>query len=121
MTFSMRVNIPVLLEAAYAAWAARDLDSAMSCFAKDVLFINHLPPGVAPFAGIIRGKAELARAFETIFDNFDFLDYRPVQITAEGGSFHSQVQFQYLHKATGLTYEGRIRHVWRIEGDKIVH
>lgn len=22
--------------------------------------------------------------------------------------------------ATGLTYEGRIRHVWRIEGDKIV-
>ena len=31
------------------------------------------------------------------------------------------MRFHYRHKETGLEYEGRMRHVWRVEGDKIVH
>lgn len=116
----MRVSIPVLLEAAYASWAARNLDATLDCFADDVLFATHMPPDVVPFAGISRGKSELRRQLQMIIDLFEFLEYKPVQITAEGGSFHSQVRFHYRHKATGLTYEGRLRHVWRIEADKIV-
>lgn len=116
----MRASIPVLLEAAYASWAAQDLESTMACFADDVLFAIHLPDNV-PFGGIVHGRTALREVLKSLIDTFDFLEYRPVQITASGGSFHSQVYFHYRHKATGLRYEGKLRHVWRIEGDKIVH
>lgn len=116
----MRASIPILLEAAYASWAAQDLESTLSCFGEDVLFAIHLPADIVPFAGVVRGKVELRRRLQSILDDFYFIEYKPVQITAEGGSFHSQIRFHYQHRATGLTYEGRLRHVWRIEGDKIV-
>jgi ketosteroid isomerase-like protein len=117
----MRASDRLVLEAAYASWAARDLPATMSCFAEDVVFVIHLPPEVAPFMGEVHGRDELARRLQKILDDFDFIEYVPVQITAEGGSFHSRVRFHYRHKATGLEYDGRMRHVWRVEGDQIVH
>jgi ketosteroid isomerase-like protein len=117
----MRVSIPILLEAAYASWAAQDLDATMACFAEDVVFATHLPADVVPFAGVSRGKVELRRQLQIIIDQFEFLTYRPVRISTEGRLFRSQVKMHYRHRATGLTYKGRLRHVWEIEGDKITH
>lgn len=117
----MRASDRLVLEAAYAAWAARDLPATMSCFADDVTFVIHLPAEVAPFTGAVRGRDALAERLRMILHDFDFLEYRPLQITTEGQSFHSRVSFHYRHKDTGLDYDGRMRHEWRIEGDKIVH
>ncbi len=116
----MRASISMVVEAAYAAWAARDLATTLAVFARDVAFIIHLPEDVAPFVGEVRGRDELAPRLQAILDDFDFIEYVPLQITAEGGSFHSRVRFHYRHKSTGLEYEGRMRHVWCVEGDKIV-
>jgi ketosteroid isomerase-like protein len=116
----VRASIPMVVEAAYAAWAARDLPATLSVFAPDVVFAIHLPDDVVPFAGEVRGRDQLAARFQAILDDFDFIEYVPLQITAEGGSFHSRVRFHYRHKATGLEYDGRMRHVWLVEGDKIV-
>jgi uncharacterized protein len=115
----VRASISMVVEAAYAAWAARDLAATLAVFAPDVVFAIHLPDDVVPFAGEVQGRDQLAPRFQTILDEFDFIEYVPLQITAEGGSFHSRVRFHYRHKATGLEYEGRMRHVWRVEGDKI--
>ena len=116
----MRVSIPLVLEAAYASWAVRDVDAFLACFADDMLFANHMSPDVVPFAGIVRGMIEFRRQIQKIQDDFDIIYYRPVQITADGGSVRAQTEFQYRHMATGLTYEGRLRHLWQVEGDKIV-
>jgi ketosteroid isomerase-like protein len=115
----MRASDKILLEAAYAAWAARDLAATMSCFAENVLFAIHLPSDIAPYVGEVRGRDELAKRLQMILDDFDFIYYRPEQITAQGIAFHSQVKFHYRHKATGLEYEGSMRHTWRIAGDRI--
>jgi len=115
----MRVDSSTLLEAAYASWRARDFEAFLACFADDVVFVNHLPRDVVPFAGPSYGKAELRQQLQIILDQFDFLEYRSVQIIAKRRLFHSQVHFHYRHKATGLTYEGRLRHVSRVKGDKI--
>ena len=117
----VRTSIPMVLEAGYAAWAARDLAATLATFAPDVVFAIHLPPDVAPYVGEVQGRDQLAPRLQAIIDDFDFIEYVPLQITAEGGSFHSRVRFHYRHKETGLAYEGRMRHVWRVEGDKIVH
>ena len=116
----MRASIPVLLEATYACWATGDLEAMLRCVSDDITFVNHLPTDVVPFAGPVRGKAALAQQLGVILDQFEIIEYRPVRITAVTGSFHSQVHFHYRHKSTGLTYEGSLRHVWQIEGDKIV-
>ena len=116
----MRASDRLVLEAAYASWAARDLPAMLSCFSDDVTFAIHLPEDIAPFMGEVRGLDELSKRLRMILDDFDFLEYRHLQITTEGESFHSRVKFHFRHKATGLDYEGRMRHVWRIEGDKIV-
>jgi len=116
----MRADNKVLLEGAYAAWAARDLGTTLACFAEDVVFTIHLPLEVVPFAGKVHGRDKLARRLQAILDDFDFLAYRPLQITSQGIAFHSQVRFHYSHKATGLDFDGTMRHVWRIVGDQIV-
>jgi ketosteroid isomerase-like protein len=110
----------LVVEAAYASWAARDLDATLSCFSDDVMFAIHLPPEVAPYFGIQRGRDELATCLKMILDDFDFLQYKPIQITSHGISFHSQIRFHYRHKLTGLEYDGTMRHVWRVKGDRIV-
>lgn len=116
----MRADNKILLEGAYAAWAARDLEATIRCFAPDIVFVIHLPPEIVPFAGEVRGRQELAKCLQAVLDDFDFLTYEPLQITSHGIAFHSQVHFHYRHKSTGLDYEGSMRHVWRIAGDQIV-
>jgi ketosteroid isomerase-like protein len=117
----MHASASLVLEAAYAAWAAADLDATLASFADDVVFIIHLPPEVAPFMGEARGKEQLRPRLQAIIDDFDFIEYVPLQIVTSGEMLHSRVAFLYRHKATGLEYDGTMRHVWRVEGDKIVH
>jgi ketosteroid isomerase-like protein len=116
----MQPSNKLILEAGYASWAARDLEATLSCFSEDVKFAIHLPPEVAPYFGVQQGRDELAVRLRMILDEFDFLEYKPIQITSHGISFHSQVRFNYRHKVTGLEYDGSMRHVWRIKGDRII-
>jgi ketosteroid isomerase-like protein len=116
----MRADSRTLLEGAYAAWAARDLSATLDCFAEDVAFVIHLPSDVTPLAGEVHGRDELRMRLQAILDTCDVLAYTPVQIR-DGSALRSQVHFHYRHKATGLDYEGRLRHVWRIAGDRIVY
>lgn len=115
----MQPSNKMVVEAAYASWSARDLEATLSCFSKDVMFTIHLPPDVAPYFGAQLGRSELAVRLQMLLDDFDFFEYRPIQITSHGISFHSQVRFHYRHKMTGLEYDGTMRHVWRVKGDRI--
>lgn len=116
----MRANDRMVLEATYASWAQRDLAATLARFDPEVVFIIHLPPDVGSFVGEVRGREQLGKSLQTILDDFDFLEYRPLQIIADGESFHSRIRFHYRHKATGLDYDGTMRHVWRVTGDMIV-
>ena len=116
----MRASVSLIVEAAYASWAARDLAATLRCFSEDVVFVIHIPSDVAPFMGEVHGKARLAPRLQAILDGFDFVEYTPLLIKAEGRSFHSRVRFRYRHKAAGLEYDGTMHHVWRMEGDQIV-
>lgn len=116
----MRASGSLVVEAAYAAWAAQDLAATLRCFADDVVFVIHIPSDVAPFMGEAHGKAQLEASLAAIIDTFHFVAYVPLLIRADGDAFHSNVSFHYRHKATGLEYDGTMRHVWRVEADRIV-
>jgi ketosteroid isomerase-like protein len=116
----MRARDRQVLEAMYASWAAKDLKAVLACCSDDIVFAIHVPPEVMPFAGETQGKAALAPRLQMILDDFDFLQFRPDFINDEGDTFHSQVHYHFRHKQTGHDIAGTMRHVWRVEGDKIV-
>ncbi len=116
----MRARDRIVLEAMYASWAAKDLNAVLSCCSDDIVFAIHVPPEIMPFAGETRGKAALVPRLQMILDDFDFLEYRPIFINDEGDTFHSQVRYHFRHKKTQLDIAGTMRHVWRVEDDKIV-
>lgn len=97
----------------------RDLQATLSVFSEDVVHVVHLPQEVALFVGEVRGKEQLAKQLEAILDDFDFIEYVPLQITAEGANLHSQVRFHDRHKATGLDLDSTMRHVWRVEATRL--
>ncbi|MGB3718337.1 MAG: nuclear transport factor 2 family protein [Hyphomicrobiaceae bacterium] len=116
----MRVSLPLVLEAAYACWAAGDVDGFLNCLADDIVFTNHMSPEHVPFAGTVHGKAAFRRLLVKLLEDFEVLEYRPVRIAPSGDLIRGQIAFQYRHKKTGLTYSGRLRHVWRVKDKKIV-
>jgi ketosteroid isomerase-like protein len=115
----VRASVTIVLERTYSAWAARDLEGTLAWFADDVTFIIHLPPEVAPYVGEVKGKANLAPRLGAILDEFDFVEYVPLQIRADGDACSSRIRFHHRHRATGLDYEGTMRHVCRVAGDRI--
>lgn len=115
----MRAQVRSIVEALYASWAVKDLPSVLACCTDDIVFAMHVPIEIMPFAGETRGKANLAPRLQMILDDFDFLVYRPLLISEDDAEFHAQVLYHFRHKATGHEIEGTMRHVGRIEGDKI--
>ena len=116
----MRAQVHTVLEAMYASWAVKDLEAVLACCADDILFILHVPTEVVAFAGETRGKADLAPRLQAILRDFDFLNYRPRLIAEDDDGFHTQIHYHFRHKATGHEIEGTMRHIGRVEGDKIV-
>jgi ketosteroid isomerase-like protein len=115
----VRVQVRSVVEALYASWAVKDLDSVLACCTDDIVFAMHVSTQIMPFAGETRGKADIVPRLQMILDGFDFLSYRPVHICEDGDAFHAQVLYHFRHKATGHEIEGTMRHTGRLEGDKI--
>jgi ketosteroid isomerase-like protein len=115
----LRAQVRTIVEALYASWAAKDLTAVLDCCTDDIVFALHIPTDVAPFAGESCGKGALAPRLKQILDAFEFLDYRPLLITAIDGDFHAQIHYHYRHKATGHEIDGTMRHIGRLAGDKL--
>jgi hypothetical protein len=115
----MRAQVRSIVEALYASWAVKDLDSVLACLTDDIVFAMHVPKDIMPFAGETRGKADIVPRLQMILDGFDFLVYQPLHISEDGNEFHAQVLYHFRHKATGHEIEGTMRHIGHLEGDKI--
>jgi ketosteroid isomerase-like protein len=119
-SIALRAQVRTIVEALYASWAVKDLDSVLACCADDIVFAIHVSTDIMPFAGETRGKADIAPRLQMILDGFHFLAYRPLHICEDDDQFHAQVLYHFRHKVTGHEIEGTMRHVGRIEGDKVV-
>jgi ketosteroid isomerase-like protein len=117
----MRANKRLVLEAAYASWAAGDAKTTLACFAKGIRFAVYASPDAPSFIGEGCGRYLLAPRIELFLADYEVAEYR-VQHTNErhDGSFDCSVSYAYRHKRTGLPIDGNMRHKWRLLGDKIV-
>ena len=109
-----------IVEAAYKAWSARDIERALANFAVNAVLVLHIPKELMPTAGETKGKEAIVAAFQGILDQFDFMEFRPTSIAASGHRVDSTVHFHYRHKLSGEQIESDLRHEWTIEDGKVV-
>jgi ketosteroid isomerase-like protein len=109
----------LIVEAAYAAWAARELSTVAACVHDNAEWLVHVPSGAWPLHGAIRGKSRIMQSLRGIVRDFEVLEYRPLKIVQLDGIWASRARIHYGHRATGLSYEATISNLWHIERDKI--
>src|SRR6478735_7622873 len=109
----------LIVENACTFWEAGDLRSMMNCFSETAAFAVH-PPSWTSFVGQGEGKAVLQRRLERFLSEYEVVDYQTVGMTVRADWIDCRIQYHYRHHKTRMEIDGRMRHLWRVVGGKIV-
>lgn len=117
----MVIDERLVIEAMCAMWAAGDLEAVLRGFSRDVTFGVCGPGGASSFMKQGRGRDLLRRRLGGLTAEFDVVRFRPLQIVRDDGPWlHCRVDYQYLHRATGMDIDGTMRHNCCMVGGRIV-
>ena len=101
--------------AVYTAYAARDIDGALSNCTDSMCFVWNANDALEPYCGECHGKAAFLEKLQTIDTEWEVIKYAPVEIICEGNSAAARVRIEYRNKSTGKTLETELGHFWQIE------
>lgn len=104
----------------YNLWRAQDVESTFAYVAEDVVYALHFDEDLAPFAGVSHGREAMMAAFYAMIAEFDYLQYDPAIVGAEGDVVRVQIQFRFHHRRTGANLEGSMRSVMTVTDGQIV-
>ena len=102
-----------------AAWIAGDVNGALAWFAPEGVYALHISDELLPSGGESVGRDNFASALRSFRENFDYLLFRPLAMTAEEPIVRLQVEFMYRHRLSGEMLNGRLRLVFRVENGLI--
>ncbi len=103
-----------------AAWAQGHIEEAIACIAEDAVYALHISGDVLSHGGEHVGREKIATVLRTVREEFDYILYRPLQLTAGGDTVRYQVEFMYRHRASGEVLNGRFRMVMQVTDAHIV-
>jgi ketosteroid isomerase-like protein len=103
-----------------AAWAAGDIEGALSFIAEDAVYELHISSDLLAFGGVTAGRANIAAALRKIRADFEYILYRPRRYAAAGDTVRFQVEFMYRHRASGEVLSGRFRLVMQVKDGLLV-
>jgi ketosteroid isomerase-like protein len=103
-----------------AAWAAGDVDVAMSWVAEDAVYALYISGELLPHGGDTFGREQIGAALKQVRVDFEYLLYRPMHVHAKNDVVRFQVEFMYRHRASGEILSGRLRFVMRVIAGLIV-
>ena len=109
----------LIVETAYALWEAGDIRSMTNCFSETIAFAVH-PPASTSFLGQGQGKAVLKRRLEEFLSEYEVVDYQTVGMTVRADRIDCRICYHYRHRKTHMEIDGRMRHLWRVPGGKVV-
>jgi hypothetical protein len=116
----MRSDPEGIVDAIYAAWAAKDLTGLMAYCGDDIVFTIHVPQDAGAFAGESWGRAAMLDRLQMIVDEFNFLRFEPGTPIIDGERVKVLVDFHGRHKASGQDIVCRLRHVWHFAEGRLV-
>ena len=112
-------NPEYVLHELYAAYAAGDLDGALSCCTDDVVFATNIPHEVGPLGGEAHGRRALRDFLVEISRDFELVFYRPGRITIDSMIGHAQVRYCFRHRVSRMELDGVMRHEIVFENRKV--
>jgi ketosteroid isomerase-like protein len=96
------------------AWAQGNTEDAIAYLAEDAAYALHISGDVLSHGGEHIGREKIATVLRTIREEFEYILYRPLQLTADGDTVRYQVEFMYRHRASGEVLNGRFRMVMQV-------
>jgi ketosteroid isomerase-like protein len=103
-----------------AAWAQGNTEDAIAHLAEDAVYALHISGDVLAHGGEHIGREKIATVLRTIREEFEYILYRPLQLTADSDTVRYQVEFMYRHRASGEVLNGRFRMVMQVKDGFIV-
>jgi ketosteroid isomerase-like protein len=106
-----------IVERAYAAFNAGDLDGFMAVVDADAEW--HWPPGVAD-TDVYHGAAEIARGIGLWTESW--VDFRmdPEEVLERGDRVFLAVRYEGRSRASGLAIDQTVAHLWELRGPRAV-
>jgi ketosteroid isomerase-like protein len=103
----------------YAFFGKGDIPNLLKLYTDDIEFIVPGPKEVVPFAGVYRGKEQVANFFATLHDSMDFERFEPIQFIAQDDTVVAVGYGKARARSTGNTQEEEWAHVFRIRDGKV--
>ncbi|MEQ1647761.1 MAG: nuclear transport factor 2 family protein [Hyphomicrobiaceae bacterium] len=114
----MKSDAETLVDAFYAAWRARDIETSMYYFADDVHIVFHFGNSVI-FSGESRGKAAAREKLEKSGDGWQFVELKQTYNHVEPNLVRCRCPFVIRHVRSGATLEGTLRHIFSLRDGQI--
>lgn len=101
------------------AFTGGDRDRLVACYDDDVDWLFLAPATVFPFAGKRRGKADVLKGFETLFQSYRITEYYVEAMLADGDWASTYSVGQMLQLATKRTIRIRTGNFYRFRDGKV--
>jgi len=92
-----------------AAWSVSDLDRTMDHIHQDCTHVVHVNCDAIPVAGRAEGHEAMREQLCLMIACFDYLLFRPIDVSSEGNMVRTRVEFGVRHKGSGQDFWGRLR------------
>lgn len=103
-----------------AAFVSGDRERLFDCYDDNVEWLFLAPVSVFPFAGRRHGKAEVAKGFTALFENYRILSYQTEATLVDGDWASTLADGQFLQKDTGRTIRIRTGNFYRFGNGLVI-
>ena len=117
-------DVRAAITALYRDYESRQLDKVLDGLPENFCFEWASDPATARYAGICHGKAELLAQLNDIGENFNFDEYRAVNILVDGNRAAAELELKLTPIGNGVTrrqFSARIAHFWEFKDGIPIH
>jgi ketosteroid isomerase-like protein len=114
-----RASVEKVIQDAYAARAAKDLDAIVRIFKPDAVFHMVGAPATFPGAARVEGHDQLRASIGSLVQAFDFLDQTMLTSVIEDNKAAVHWRLKVKHNATGEIFVTEMLDLFTIDGGRV--
>ena len=112
-------QIKALIDKAYAARKAGDVEALVSLFRPDGVFRVAGAPESFPVAASAKGEAEIRERIRGFVQAFQFMEIEPLDLIVEGDKAARRWRAKIRHVPSGTVYEMEAGDIWTFKDGRI--
>jgi uncharacterized protein len=109
------------VQAIYEAFGRGDITYILETVTDDVDWSSDTASRAAPWYGPRKGKAEVAKFFESLGSTMTVDHFEPLSSAANGDEVFAVVRYKTTHKANGRTADMNLHHHFRFRDGKLAY